>query len=73
MRSFVMGSAITVDSFFSSEANSAKAARTPRATISLVGRRELTLDELEVLEFRCQALQARADLDAMRMEELMRD
>jgi len=45
----------------------------PRVAIRPAGYYELTADEVEVLEFRCQALQACMDLDAMRMEELTRD
>jgi hypothetical protein len=67
-----MGSAPTVEPLFSSIPNSPTVNRTPRAAIRVVGRCELTDDELEVLEFRCQGLQAVVDLDAMRMEELNR-
>jgi len=68
-----MGAARKIDPLISSIPTSPTNASLPRTAIRVVGRHELTVDELEVLEFRCQGLQACVDLDAMRVENLMRE
>jgi hypothetical protein len=68
-----MGAALKIEPSISSMPASPSANGAPRAAIRVVGRDELTDDELEVLDFRCQGLQARVDLDAMRIEALLCD
>jgi hypothetical protein len=68
-----MGSALKVEPLISSTPVMPTAERAAGAAIRVVGRYELTDDEIEVLEFRWQGLQAGVNLDAMRMEELMRN
>jgi len=68
-----MGIALKAEALISSTPALPTAERAARAAIRIVDRHELTDDALELLQFQCQGLQARVDLDEMRMEELMRN
>jgi len=67
-----MGSALRIEPLSSLIQKVPMVGTNQKAVVCLVGCFELTEDEAEVLEFRCQGLQAGVDLDAMRMEALMR-
>ena len=68
-----MGSALKAEPFLPTVSQPSTVNPTHRAAIRAADSYELSDDELEALEFRCQGLQARVDLDAMRIEALLRD
>ena len=68
-----MGYALKAEPLFVSVSQSTTVNPSHRAAIRAVVFSQLSDEALELLEFRCQGLQALVDLDALRVEELMRD
>ena len=67
-----MGSALKAEPFFPTVSQPSTVNPLHRTPIRAVESCEVAEDESEAFEFRCRGLQAQVDLDAMRIEELMR-